>query len=643
MAHSHRRHVYLEDVGLDDARARYAAALDAAGFGPVEVEAVPLSEALGRVTGEPVWARISAPHYYAAAMDGVAVRAAETLGATETSPKRLRLGEQAIWVDTGDAMPAGHDAVVMVENLQELPEGDVEIHASVAPWQHVRPMGEDVVATELILPQGHTVRPFDLGAVAAAGVTEIGARRRPVVAIIPTGTELIEPGQPIEPGRIIEFNSLILAGQISQWGGQPRRQGISRDDYETIKQAVSAAVQDSDVVLVNAGSSAGSEDFTADVIGELGEVVVHGVAVRPGHPVILGVVQGKPVVGVPGYPVSAALTLELFVKPLLAQLLGTSADEPLAVRAEMTRKVLSPMGEDEFLRVTVGRVGERLVAAPLNRGAGVITSLVRADGIVRVPRFSEGFNVGDLVEVELLRRVDEIERTIVCIGSHDLAIDVLANHIARKHPGRRLTAANVGSFGALLARKRGECHIGGCHLLDEETGVYNVPYLGRVLEGAPAVLVHMAMRDQGLIVPPGNPKGIRSLTDLGRPEVRFVNRQKGSGTRVLLDYELRRLGLDAGAIQGYAREEFTHLAVAAAVQGGAADVGLGVLSAARALELDFVPLLQEQYDLVVGAEFWEADVLAPLREALASQELRREVEALGGYEVGRMGEVLAGG
>jgi putative molybdopterin biosynthesis protein len=636
-----RRKVYLEDVGLDDARARYAAALSKASFGPMPSEPVPVQDALGRVTAEPVWARISAPHYYAAAMDGIAVRARETAGATETGPKRLRLGEQAVWVDTGDPVPSGFDAVIMVEHVQELPAGEVEIHAPVAPWQHVRPMGEDVVATELVLPQGHVLRPFDLGAVAAAGVVAVPVRRRPRVAVIPTGTELVEPGQPLEPGRIIEFNSLILSGQISQWGGEPHRLGISRDDHDGLRTVVARAVAEYDLVLVNAGSSAGSEDFTAAVIGELGQVVVHGVAVRPGHPVILGVVEGKPVVGVPGYPVSAALTLELFVKPLIAAMLGTAEVRPTVVSAEMTRKLLSPMGEDEFLRVTLGRVGERLVATPLNRGAGVITSLVRADGLVRVPRFSEGVNVGDRVQVELLRRQDEIERTIVCTGSHDPAIDVLANHIARTWPGRRLTAANVGSFGALLARKRGECHLGGCHLLDEETGVYNVPYLARVLDGQPAMLVHLAMRDQGLIVRSGNPAGVGSLADLARPDVRFVNRQRGSGTRVLLDYELRRRGIDPAAIGGYEREEFTHLAVAAAVQGGSADVGLGVMSAARALDLEFVPLLREQYDLVVGAEFWEQDVLAPLRAALASAELRQQVEALGGYDVSRMGEVLA--
>ena len=637
----HRRKVYLEDVGLEDARERFARALAEAGFGPMPAEIVPLDQALERVTAEPVWAKISAPHYYASAMDGIAVHAAETAGATETSPRRLRLGDQAVWVDTGDAMPAGFDAVVMVENVQELAGGGVEIHAAVAPWQHVRPMGEDVVATELILPQGHRIRPFDLGAIAAAGVIELAVRRRPRVAVIPTGTELIEPGQPVEPGRIIEFNSLILAGQIREWGGEADRLGISRDDYATIKAVVSGALEGHDLVLVNAGSSAGSEDFTAEVIAELGQVVVHGVAVRPGHPVILGIAAGKPAIGVPGYPVSAALTLELFVKPLMAQLLGTAEARPATLQAEMTRKVLSPMGEDEYLRVTLGRVGQRLVASPLNRGAGVITSLVRADGLVRIPRFSEGVNVGQRVEVELLRRPDEIEQTMVCIGSHDPAIDVLANWIARTYPGRRLTATNVGSFGALLARKRGECHLGGCHLLDEASGEYNVPYLGRVLEGAPAVLVHLAMRDQGLIVPPGNPKGVIALADLARPDVRFVNRQKGSGTRVLLDYELKRQGFDAAGVRGYEREEFTHLAVAAAVQGGSADVGLGVLSAARALNLEFVPLLREQYDLLVGAEFWDGDFLAPLRAALASGELRGEIEALGGYDLTRIGEVLA--
>jgi len=451
----------------------------------------------------------------------------------------------------------------------------------------------------------------------------------------------VEPGAPVQPGRIIEFNSLMLAGQVREWGAEPERLAISRDDFAGIKLTVSQAVAQHDVVLVNAGSSAGSEDYTAEVIAELGQVVVHGVAVRPGHPVILGIVDGKPVLGVPGYPVSAVLTLDLFLKPLLAQMLGTALPGRPIIRATMTRKVLSPMGEDEYLRVSLGRVGERIVATPLNRGAGVITSLVRADGIARVPRFSEGVNVGDLVEAELLRPLEEIEQTMVCIGSHDPAIDVLANFIARRHPGRRLTAANVGSFGCLLARKRSESHFGGCHLLDETSGVYNVPYLKRTLEGEPAMLVHLAMRDQGLIVPPGNTKGIHALTDLARPDVRFVNRQKGSGTRVLLDYELAKAGLKPADIQGYEREEFTHLAVAVAVEGGSADVGLGVLAAARALNLEFVPLLREQYDLVVGTSFWDTELLAPLREALGSNQFRSEVEALGGYDAARMGEVLA--
>ncbi|MBV9121125.1 MAG: molybdopterin biosynthesis protein, partial [Chloroflexi bacterium] len=483
--------------------------------------------------------------------------------------------------------------------------------------------------------------PFDLGAVAAAGIVELPLRRRPAVTIIPTGTELVEPGAPVQAGRIIEFNSLILAGQVQQWGGSPARRSITRDDFDGIRQAVSGAIAESEIVLVNAGSSAGSEDFTAAVIADLGQVVVHGVAVRPGHPVILGIISGKPVIGIPGYPVSAALTMELFVRPLLARLLGIGLEEPATVQAELTRKVLSPMGEDEFLRVTVGRVNGRLVAAPLNRGAGVITSLVRADGLVRIPRFSEGANVGDRVQVQLLRRQDEIERTIVCVGSHDPAIDVLGNRIGLFAPGWRLSAANTGSFGALLARKRGEAHLGGCHLLDEESGVYNVPFLDRVLESEPAILVHLAMREQGLIVTPGNPKGIRSLADLARPDIRFVNRQKGSGTRVLLDYELKRARIDSGSITGYEREEFTHLAIAAAISGGSADAGLGILSAARAMGLDFIPLLQEQYDLVVGPGAWESELLKPLRQALLSSEFRTDLAALGGYDTARIGEVLA--
>src|SRR6266571_2195647 len=352
------RRYYLEDIALDEAWRRFETALaEAGGVRPLEGETVLVAEALGRVTAAPVWAAISSPHYHASAMDGVAVRAAETLGATETEPLRLLVPDQAIWVDTGDPLPADRDAVIMAEHVQTLGEDAVEILAAVHPWQHVRPLGEDMVATELVLPENHRIRPVDLGALAACGQVEVSVRRRPSAGIIPTGNELVSPGATLKPGDIIEFNSLMLAGAISKWGAVAERLPIVPDRPEALRSALEQALETCDVVVVNAGSSAGSDDHTAAVIAELGRVLVHGVAIRPGHPVILGVVRGKPVIGLPGYPVSTMLTADLFLRPLVFRLQGLAAPEPATVVATMTRKLLSPMGEDEFLRVSLGRVG----------------------------------------------------------------------------------------------------------------------------------------------------------------------------------------------------------------------------------------------------------------------------------------------
>jgi len=637
-----QRDFYLEDIPLEQALDKFFTALEKAGsLGLSPVEQIPVEDGLGRVTAQPIWAKISSPHYHASAMDGAAVRSEDTIGASETSPIRLKLGEQAQWMDTGEPLPGGYNAVIMIEHIQSVDEKVIEILSPVAPWQHVRSIGEDIVASELLLPQNHSLRPVDLGAVAAAGMTHLEVRCQPKVAIIPTGSELVPPGNDLKPGDIIEFNSLMLAGLIQEWGGAPTRFPISADEPEQLKVAIRQALAEHDIVVINAGSSAGSEDYTTPLIAELGEVLVHGVAIRPGHPVVLGIVDAKPVIGIPGYPVSAALTLELFVKPLVYRSLGLATPKRPRVEANMTRKVFSPMGEDEFLRVKVGRVGEKLVATPLQRGAGVIMSLVRADGLVRIPRGSEGVHEGEIVAVELLHPLEEVESTIVVIGSHDLALDVLANHLHKQYPQMSLSSSNLGSLGGLLALKRGEAHLAGSHLLDEETNEYNLPDVRRLLSDQEIVIVNLVYREQGLIVAGGNPKGIAGLDDLVRPEVNFVNRQRGAGTRVLLDLNLKKLGIDPASIKGYERTEFTHLAVAAAVAGGSADAGLGIYSAAMALNLAFIPLLKERYDLVIPRHHYESPFLEPLLAILHQHSFQADVEALGGYDTSQMGQVMA--
>jgi putative molybdopterin biosynthesis protein len=651
----HDRKFYLEDIPLEEAWHRFRTALQRAGlWAPLPGESLPLDEALARVTAEPVWAALSSPGYHASAMDGYAVRAADTVGATETSPLQLRVGPdaQAQYVDTGDPIPSWADAVIMIEHTQRIQDdagrGSIEIMAAVAPGTSVRPMGEDMVATELVLPSGHLLRPVDLGAVAGCGHARISVRRQPRVAIIPTGTELITveraAEQGIKPGDIIEYNSLVLAGQVREWGGAPVRLPIVVDEYELIKAAVREAAAGHDLIIINAGASAGSEDFTARMVEELGVLLVHGVAVRPGHPVILGLINrpdgtSTPIVGAPGYPVSCALTGEIFVEPLLSHWLGVPARRKARLQATITRKVLSPTGDDEWVRVTVGRVGERTVAAPLSRGAGVITSLVRADGIVHIPRFLEGVDAGQEVTVELYRDPQEIDRTIVHIGSHDLCLDLLAQHLSEA--GRRFSSANAGSLGGLLAVGRGDAHLAGSHLLDPQTGEYNLSYIEKYLPGLPVVLVNFVYREQGLMVAAGNPKGLSGLADLARPDVRYVNRQRGAGTRVLLDYQLELLGITPGDIQGYAREEYTHLAVAVAIQSGAADCGMGIEAAANALGLDFIPIAKERYDLVIPREHYESELLRPLLDLIRGPELPQVVAALPGYNTSDMGRMMA--
>ncbi|HLB30947.1 MAG TPA: molybdopterin-binding protein, partial [Gammaproteobacteria bacterium] len=498
--------IYLHDIPLSEAQSHFARALESAGlWGILGMVEILLDEAaLGRVLAEPIWAKISSPHYHASAMDGFAVRSAETAGAMLTEPVILACGPQSVYLDTGDPLPAWANAVIPIENVEPLDAAGevstesrgpqaIRIRAAVVPWSHVRPMGEDIVATQLVLPSGHVLRPVDLGAIAACGHARIKVSRRPRVAILPTGSELVPVGQPVQPGDIIEYNSLVLAAQVVSWGGQANRFPIVRDEFEEISRRVREAAQEKDLILLNAGSSAGSEDFSARVVEASGELLVHGVAVRPGHPVILGMVYKEgnhepgsppaiPIIGVPGYPVSAALTAEIFVEPLLSRWLGRKAWEPPTIKGTLTRKITSPAGDDDYIRVVVGRVGGRTLVAPLSRGAGVITSLVRADGLAILPRGSQGLPAGAHVQVRLYRAPEEIENTIFAIGSHDISLDVLAQFLSVHD--RRLISANVGSLGGLVALRRGEAHFAGSHLLDPETGEYNLRYIREYLPEA---------------------------------------------------------------------------------------------------------------------------------------------------------------
>jgi len=607
---------------------------------PGRPELISVEDALNRVTASPIYALLSSPHYHASAMDGMAVCSAGTYGASETTPVQLKVGEEAIPVDTGDPMPAGYDAVIMIEDIHYVQPDVIEIIHPATPWQHVRAVGEDIIATEMIVPTNHLIRPVDIGAFLAGGVSEVLVHPRPRVAILPTGTELVQPGSELLPGSIIEFNSRILGAMVKQWGAVALRREITVDDFESLKAAISSAVYEADIVLVNAGSSAGSEDYTADVIRTLGNVLVHGVATKPGKPVILGEIYGKPVIGIPGYPVSAFLIMELFIKPIIYQKVGLNPPETKKIEATVSRKLVSPMGVEEFVRVKLGQVGDKIIATPVSRGAGVLMSLVQADGMIRVPRLSEGYNGGSSAPVELFRPLEEIKDTTVIIGSHDITLDVLANFLRLKYPASSLSSAHVGSLGGLSAIRRGEAHCAGIHLLDEKTGAYNITYIKKLLPGRDVILVNLVYREQGLILAGGNPKDIRKLEDLTRPGVSFVNRQRGSGTRILLDYHLAELGIDTEDIHGYDHEEYTHMAVAVAVKAGAADAGLGIRAAAQALGLEFIGIAEERYDLCIPVEYWDTPHIQRLLKVMTLPEFKGEVIKLGGYDLRDCGKVI---
>lgn len=737
---AHRRHSTL--ASLAEARS----ALLAAAAPLAALERVAVEEALGRVTAEAVLAGESVPHYQGAAMDGIALRAADTAGASEASPVVLEHGtpETAARpfsrVDTGNALPAWADAVVMIERVyagppplaratdaeattrpdappaaaqargttpavvgradvaaaplagasddccaadDDAPPGVatsesaptsaaasgslpsradatarvVHVRAAARPWQHVRLVGEDVVAGELLLPRGHAIRAHDVGALLAAGIVEVPVRPRPVVAIVPTGDELIEPGEVRRPGRIVEFNSRMIAAFVAEWGGEARRLAPVGDNLDAVRSRVALAARDADVVCVIAGSSAGEHDFTADALASLGTVLAPGIAVMPGKPAIVARLDARDgtsrrarvALGIPGYPVSAAVICRELLAPLLAHLSGTAPAAPPTLRAVTPGRLASRPGQEELLRVTLGEVGGRMVATPLARGAGAITSMVRADGIVRLGPQVEVVEAGAEVEVELLRPAAAVRGTIVLAGSHDPALVLLEDVLRARAPHFGVAMRSVGSLAGLAALERDEVH--GAVVRRAPAASAAAPAdaisqaMARLATRLAVVTRHLVRRRVGLIVAPGNPLALRAAADLLRPGVRLPPEVERSAVRLLDPTVAVVAGAERrdaatrnafGALEMTALE-MTPLAVAAAVRSGLADAGLGTAAAAAALGLDFVPLAEEEWLLVLRGDFACAPAGEALLDALGAPELRVAIDRLAGDDAVRAG------
>ena len=589
--------------------------------------------ALGRVTASAVYAAVCDPMYNAAAMDGIAVLAQSTASASEKSPLQLIENESFVYVNTGNKIDPRFDVVIMIEDVTELGCGKVEITAPTYPWQHVRVKGESIVAGEMVLPSMRKIRPVDVGAIFASGNVEVPVLRKPVVGVITTGDEMVDDPKLLGDGKLMESNSRMFCALIEECGGVGKRYPTIKDDKDALLNALNTALSETDLVIVNAGSSAGTKDYAVEVMEKAGEVFLHGFALKPGKPTILARAQGKPVIGVPGYPVSAYLVFELFVRPVILRMLGQSTDETGKVRATLTRNVVSSLKSSEYVRMSLGRVGGKLVATPLERGAAQIMSLVKADGLLFVDRYSEGYEGGTEVEINLRKPLSQIERNLVIIGSHDLVIDVIGEHIP-------VSSAHVGSMGGIFAMQKGECHIAPIHLLDPESGEYNVSYVKKYFPDRRMVIIKGVGRTQGLMLPKGNPKNIKSINDIVEGGFRFANRQRGAGTRLLFDYLLAQNGYDKSQVNGYDKEFSTHLAVGMAVECGAADVGLGVGSATNCLGLDFIPLYDEEYDFLVCEDSLADERIKAFIDFIKSDEFKAKLLSFGDYTAKRLGETV---
>lgn len=627
---------YLSNIPLQEGIEKYCKFLD---INKVrDTEYIDVEKSLNRMSSEAIYANLSAPFYNCSAMDGIAVKAESTFLANEQNMITLEESKDYIVVDTGDPIPKEFDAVIMVEDLLEKEDNSVKIIKPAIPWQHIRCLGEDVVEKEMIIPSFHTIRPQDIGSMISGKIDKIQVFKEFKVGIIPTGTELIDRHETPKIGDIIEFNSRLFEGLILEYEAVPIIYPIVEDNYEKIKTSVLRALEECDMVLINAGSSQGREDFTYDIIEELGEVCIHGLAIKPGKPAILGKINNKAVVGIPGYPVSAWVVMENIVKPVIRKSIYKEVKEKEKIEATLSKRVMSTLKYEEFVRVKLGLINNKYLATPIKRGAGTITTLVNADGVIRIPQNVEGINEGEKVDIELLKDISEINNTIISIGSHDIVMDIINDELIKESFGKvHLSSTHVGSFQGLLSIIKGESHIAPIHLFDVESETYNIPFINKYLEEDVA-LIKLVKRTQGIIVKKGNPLNIKSVNDL--INVRYINRQKGSGTRILFDYLLKKNNINKDDINGYEREEFTHMSLAKAIENGDADCGLGVYSAAHIFDLDFIPICEEEYDLLLKKDMLNSKYINSLLSTINKESFINKVKSLGGYNLENMGEVV---
>ena len=628
---------YLKNTSLEQALEIYLKEINNAGI-MRQIEEIPVVEAMNRITSKAVYAKLCSPHYNSCAMDGIALRADVTFGATETSPVILKKAD-VTYVDTGDPLPDGCDCVVMIEDVIEF-DDDIVLYHTATPWQHIRQIGEDMSVGDMILSSFTKITPVAMGAMLACGIFSVEVLKKPTIGIIPTGDEIVEPTKNPEKGKIIEFNSTIFSGMAYDCGANAKVYPIVKDQKEELIHMLKKAVEECDMVILNAGSSAGRDDYSCEVIGRVGKVILHGIAIKPGKPTVLGISGKVPVIGMPGYPVAGIIVFQNIVEPILRYFMGMGKKREEIMDAHLTKNYNSSLSYREYVRVRLGYINDKVVATPINHGAGVVSSFLKADGIIEFSQNSEGCEREKKIPVRLLKSSNEFINKLVVMGSHDPLIDEISDIMMRKKRMHGIISSHVGSMGTIMAIKNGEAHLGAIHLFDEETGKYNIPFIKKYFSNTEVKIVEGVRRIQGLMVHKGNPKKIKGIRDIQRQDIAYVNRQKGSGTRILMDYLVNQQGINKENIRGYDREELTHTSVAAIIAGGSADVGLGIKSVANIYGLDFIPICEEHYDFLVNEKTMDSKLFQEFLTVIQGEELRQRLEKIGGYIVKNIGDII---
>jgi len=635
-----RQEQFLEVVSAEEARARFERHLT---LKPLDAETVSLADALGRVLAHDVVAQVDAPPFDRSNVDGFALRAADTVGAGDANPKVFSLNAEVIacghapaltvaggtasTIATGGVIPRGADAVVMIEHTELIEDGGeprIELRRAAAPGQFISYAGSDIARGETLLRRGARIGSREIGMLAACGLATVDVVRRPKVAVLSTGDELVEPGEDLRPGGVYDSNGAIVAAAVTECGGEPVPCGAFPDDPDELELAVREALAGSDMVVLSGGTSKGAGDLSHAIVSRLGKpgILVHGVALKPGKPLCLGVIGHKPIVVLPGFPTSAIFTFHAFVAPVIRAFAGLPPEAAQTVTARVPLRIASELGRKEFVLVSLVDSGQGPVAFPTGKGSGAVTSFSQADGFLEIEALASALDADSQVQVTLIGSAAHAP-DLVIMGSHDVALDVVVGAIAERGFATRTLA--VGSLGGVAAANRGECDLAPVHLIDPASGDYN-----KHLAAPGLTLVPGWRRMQGILFRPGDKRfegrsAAEALKDIvADPDALMVNRNAGAGTRVLMD----RL-LDGKKPNGYANQPKSHNAVAAAIAQGRADWGLAIEPVARLYGLGFLPVAPEHYDFLLVESRRERPAVRAFLDALHDAGVRARIIELG--------------